>query len=73
MSIDEKIDELVANHTPRELAEKVLRLAHFLEQMTQLSKETREKIEGRDIALAQLHTDLAMIKMMKGPSNETPQ
>lgn len=73
MTYEEQIAHLVNNHEPRELAEKLLTLAHFLEQMTTLQKESREKIEGRDIALSQLHTELALIKMTKGPSNDDDQ
>lgn len=73
MAREKVVAELLLQHTPKELANKVFQLAHFLDQMTILQRNSRLELEQKDREIAELKTELALLKMMKGPSNETPK
>lgn len=65
--------QLMLDYTPKQLAEKVFQLAHFLDQMTILQKQSRQTINELNRENATLKTELALLKMLKGPSNEAPK
>jgi hypothetical protein len=73
MSLDQQKIDMLLQYTPRELVDKVFQLAHFLDQMTTLQKQSRLELEAKNTEIAELKTEIALLKMMKGPSNEAPK
>jgi hypothetical protein len=73
MSLDQQKINMLLKYQPKELVDKIFQLAHLLDQMTMLEQQARLELEVQTAQIALLKTEIILLKMLKGPSNEAPK